>query len=903
MLKLPKGLKKKKKGKKSKKDQELFTEEELEQYRREHQNQSALNSAAPSDSEEQQQQPHQSHQSHQSHHQPSAAASSASVSGAGGEKSGETDEEWSKFAALTSGIDSVLKKTQGDLDRIKSTSFFQKVPTKVEQEEREREERERCAEEERRKAAEEAARAEEEKRSAAEELIGAVVELSDSDHNNSETEEDIFDTGYIDAIARGELPIAYVPESPVLESFDGPDPFDTSYAEKVIKGPEVSKRGKKLVCIGSAVEVLTGRVEGAGTGAAKTRRQRRGPQNLLLASFDEGDQQQQQQPGAEQGNEAVASVQKDSPALTLLDDPADLPTSNIEIDLSVSLHLNLQKQQQQQQQQQQEEEEHSQLPEQPDLDEFDELKSREPVLVAGSDNLELLLGKPEAEASVPGSPGGTTGVLNLDAFDAPESDDPFYTGFVERLLPATAVEDDEFDPRAITEEEAAAATAAATEQQPDARRAITPDLFSAGAEVPTPQVALQDLLSVSTSDLTGLGDKPLEVATAGQVLPPPGPPGSTTTGAGSVPAAADPFDTTAIDLIVAPGKAELKFLEEELLSGAEPRGPAATITHSLSDPDFDPRADDDNDNAGTTDHRTGPEEEEDARFEQDLQSLVQRKSSLSLHIGAGSVGNGGGGAGANRSKSVVFAVATPDLLKLDGADHSSVTKKPLTPYYSRESSLPDLEADPFDTSFVPPVAPTTLELSLLEQELTSASANQDDFNPRADEPADQQSVRAADLLGAGYDQTTDAQKVLTPARPGAATGSADQQQQHQQLLQQQQQEQELDPFDTTIAHNLQPGRTELKLLEDELIPSIPTVVTDILSDAPQEASSVFVKVLTPQIGGRGSLDFGDNNNGQEQQQQQRECEVDPFDTSIAENIGPGRTEIKLLEDELIDHHY
>ncbi|XP_050084663.1 protein stoned-A [Anopheles aquasalis] len=844
MLKLPKGLKKKKKGKKSKKDQELFTEEELEQYRREHQNHSALNSAAPSDSEEQQQ-PQSQHQL------------AASVAGAGGEKSGETDEEWSKFAALTSGIDSVLKKTQGDLDRIKSTSFFQKVPTKVEQEEREREERERererCAQEEqRRKAAEEAAQ--EEKRSA-EELISAVVELSESEHN-SEAEEDIFDTGYIDAITRGELPIAYVPESPVLESFDGPDPFDTSYAEKVIKGPEVSKRGKKLVSIGSAVEVLTGRVDGAGTGAAKQRRQRRGPQNLLLASFDEGDQQQQQQQQqGEQGHDdAVNSDRKDSTALTLLDDSADLPSSNIEIDLSVSLHLNLQKQQQQQQQQ---DEEYSQIPEQPDLDEFDELKSREPLLVAGSDNLELLLGKPEVKEAT-GVSSDTTSILILDAFDAPESDDPFYTGFVERLLPATAVEDDEFDPRAITEEEK-------EEEEAGSVRAATPDLFSAdhGSDSRHTAAPLQDLLSVSSSDLTGLGDKPLEVAA-----------GPHEVSRATNEQAADPFDTTAIDLIVAPGKAELKFLEEELLrsssSSADPRGPC--IIHSLSDPDFDPRADNDDNVTNGTQAAGGPE---DVRLEQDLQSLVQRKSSLSLHISAG----GGGVIGvtaANRSKSVVFAVVTPDLLKLDGADRSSVTKKPLTPYYSRESSLPDLEADPFDTSFVPPVAPTSLELSLLEQELTSTESG-DDFNPRAEEFPRVEQIRipvpvtkrsAADLLGSGYDQqqSSDAQKVLTPARLGVLVGGSIEQ------------PEELDPFDTTIAHNLQPGRAELKLLEDELIPTVTSApTTDILSDAAQEPSSVFVKVLTPQVGGRGSLDFGGGGvNDAQSAQQQQQCEVDPF---------------------------
>src|SRR4051812_25775602 len=94
MLKLPKGLKKKKKGKKSKKDQELFTEEELEQYKREHQ----VHTEQPTASTDEQHP----------------------------EKSGN-DDEWSKFALLTTGVDSILKKTQDDLDRIKESSFFKRV--------------------------------------------------------------------------------------------------------------------------------------------------------------------------------------------------------------------------------------------------------------------------------------------------------------------------------------------------------------------------------------------------------------------------------------------------------------------------------------------------------------------------------------------------------------------------------------------------------------------------------------------------------------------------------------------------------------------------------------------------------------------------------------------------------
>jgi hypothetical protein len=319
MLKLPKGLKKKKKGKKSKKDQELFTEEELEQYKREHQ-----------------------HQQHQETEELPAKT--------------ENDEEWSKFAALTTGVDSILKKTQGDLDRIKSTSFFQRVAppivnrphrgepsTEVKQEITEETEEEK---------------EQQQNRDRVQELLNAVVELSESEED-SEAEDTAFDTSYTDRVETGELPLAYIPESPEEEFDLGPDPFDTAYADKVIKGPEVSKRGKKLVNIGAAVEVLTGKVETVSSTSRK-RPQRRGPKNLLLQSFEEPDE-------AESSEKAEPEPE---PAVTnLLDDTSDLPAEDIQIDLSVSLHLNLQQQKHQQ--------EVTEEQEQDDLDEFDVLKNKD----------------------------------------------------------------------------------------------------------------------------------------------------------------------------------------------------------------------------------------------------------------------------------------------------------------------------------------------------------------------------------------------------------------------------------------------------------------------------------------------------------------------------------------------
>jgi hypothetical protein len=303
MLKLPKGLKKKKKGKKSKKDQELFTEEEFEKYKREHQAQQYQEEDA-----QQQQQQQQVEQQQQQQPQQSEAAA-------------EGDDEWKKFAFLTTGIDSILKKTQGDLDRIKSTSFYQRVAPKKEEEVKV----EQVVNKEEEAAA--AAVKEEEEKDPVKQLLNAVVELSDSD-DESDFDDNAFDTTFIEKVEAGELPVYYLPDEE--EQDLGPDPFDTGYAEKVITGPEVSKSGKKIVNIGAAVEVLTGKVE-ASISSSKNRRQRRGIQNLLLESFEL--QEQEDNPDKPLEAELI-----DQPLKTILDEPAEL-AEDIPIDLSVSLHL------------------------------------------------------------------------------------------------------------------------------------------------------------------------------------------------------------------------------------------------------------------------------------------------------------------------------------------------------------------------------------------------------------------------------------------------------------------------------------------------------------------------------------------------------------------------------------
>ncbi|XP_055390253.1 protein stoned-A [Condylostylus longicornis] len=846
MLKLPKGLKKKKK--KSKKDQELFTEEELEQYKREQKlkqqqleqgqpnqdNSSETGATAATSDTEQKTVEEQS---------TTAGAAAAPVQE---KKTGEEDEEWSKFKALTAGVDTILHKTQDELDRIKSTSFYQRVPTEVEkkrleEEEAKAREAQRLEEERKKKEEEEANR---------DKLAEAVVELSESEEESEEVD-DIFETGYIDAITSGEVQLAVVPDLPEFEDL-GPDPFDTSYADTVIVGPQVSKTGKKLVALGSAVEVLTGRVDSAQavalSGAKK--KPRRGITNLLLESEEE-----------------VANLPEElsvtpEPPKTLLDDFED-EIPDIPIDLSVSLHLIPANKKQEESEEVAKEdspkEETNKLPDDI-LSEFDVLKKDEddefaelaaesltkkeeikvitqpqPIQFASTlegDWAEFELteeekaqhkAKPPRPPRPPTGPSGAgdipSGVEELsdDEFNVPE-DDPFDTAFVEQVIVNKEEEDDDFDFDPRAGEEAA-----------EVIKVTKEDLF-ANLSGKKPSDSLvpavrKDLLGGSNTDLAQTPIAPAQESIDVEDED------------------FDPFDTSAVVKLVQPKETELKILEKDLLSDSK-------LKNSLSDPEFDPRA-------------------EEIKEEIKPQVVVppadfdpaRRKSSLTLNI---------------QSKSVGFLVPSNDLLAVNS--EGGKIQKPLTPYYAPPEAIAEKELeDPFDTSFVPSTVPTDIELKHLEKDLLTSSKlkhslSDPDFDPRADDIKEQPKP-ASDLLAVEENLNI---KVLTPKLEdktffGTETDSGD-------------------PFDTSIASNIQPGRTELKLLEDELLPpttpEITTGVLDTLTDA--QELGLGDKVLTPQLTTPPS-------DGIE--------EIDPFDTSFAVNLGPGQVEIKLIESELIEKKY
>lgn len=88
----------------------------------------------------------------------------------------------------------------GDLDRIKSTSFFQRVPPPSEVRQKEEEE----------SALEAAAAQKPEESQTAFAPESAIVPVSESE-SEGEDEDDIFDTTYIDVIASGEVKLVHIP--------------------------------------------------------------------------------------------------------------------------------------------------------------------------------------------------------------------------------------------------------------------------------------------------------------------------------------------------------------------------------------------------------------------------------------------------------------------------------------------------------------------------------------------------------------------------------------------------------------------------------------------------------------------------------------------------------------------
>lgn len=336
-----------------------------------------------------------------------------------------------------------------------------------------------------------------------------------------------------------------------------------------------------------------------------------------------------------------------------------------------------------------------------------------------------------------------------------------------------------------------------------------------------------DLLRGSNTDLSQICVDPIAPTAGGEVK-------------AKVAFSDDPFDTSSVETIVAPGKTELKFLEKEFLTDSN-------LKKSLSDPDFDPRAEE--------------EEEVVPQSPATINYLAERKSSLALNITPAG------------SRLVSFSVPNNDLLRTE--EHSKGHQKPLTPYYTKAPSIgendnEDPDKDPFDTSYLSEIKPSDIELNLIEKEILQEShlkhsLSDPDFDPRAITPQPPAATtHRADLLGAADNEFSS--KVLTPAVE----------------VKEFEYRRTPDPFDTSaVSANIQPGQAELKVLVSEFVPPSQEE-SDLLADTDQ---SIFAgKILTPQPS--NSIDL-------------EEEDIDPFDTSFANNIQPGQAEIRVIETELI----
>ncbi|XP_028159189.1 uncharacterized protein LOC114351988 [Ostrinia furnacalis] len=791
MLKLPKGLKKKKKGKKSKRkgEEELFTEEELEKYRREHQQQQSET----------------------------------------GEGSVKENEEWSKFKDLTTGVDSVLKKTQGDLDRIKSTSFFQRIPAgakKAEKPERPAPHRPvvEVTEADFPQLVQAAA-------AAADDEDKSEYGVTD-DESEEDDQDDIFDTSYVEAVERGEVKLAYVPDSPDEPQDD--DIFDTSHVDALIKGQEVRNvKGKKALDIGVAVEVLTGRIDNVKI-TTKRPTKRVIPGDLLLENTEQDYSTVTVQAVAEPAEQSI------------LDIDADLPITT-PIDLSVSLHTSLIQQNKSDDKEDifASDSNNKNANEEDELDEF-ALLAAESLEVSGEvtklKNKEIKVEPVLQESWSAFEADKNESVYaeciiedEIDVIDPyVDQDDPFDTSFADAVIPVNLSQqvqkeaviledDDDFDPRAeenrarLNNRRKSSVRIHLTDPS-GLRESITSDDI---IENKGDTSLSRDLLGGSSTDLTQLGDSPLDPVDINN------------------PGDIDPFDTTIVDKIVAPGRVELKLLEQELIGST-----TTPIYRVPSDPDFDPRAD------------------------EPIKS--ERRASRPENL--------------TYSKSVVFNVDSTETLSLDPKTKSAA--KPLTPYYTREISITedineeleaadtvgdilprtrsdediapkqsyqnkrrhseypqsdhtkvtikasdllhsgqndipvkvltpsgpqepiseDTEIDPFDTSFASNIAPCKTELKLLAKEF-SCEENSGQFNIEG----------KPDLLDPSDDIFQ--VKALTPEPTDTAKVP----------------QEDLDPFDTSFASDLNPGRTELNMNEPAAPVSADVLNPFMMSEAESDA--------------------------------------------------------------------
>lgn len=844
MHKLTKGLKKKKKQKKGKKgeDDEEFDPEELERYR---QKKAEQEEAARREAE-------------------------------AGEKPAGENEEWKRFQALTSGIDTVLKKTQDDLDRIKSTSFYQRKvkepePEPVEDPEELAKKRELAKRykgfDKDGNPIEITSDEEEDKVKPLPVNEDGLVIVPDDDHEYSE-EEDIFDTNYLDELQNIEVQLAYIPDSPTQEEL-GDDPFDTSTADKVLK--VVDKTGKKLVSLGNAVEVLAGRVEQASTCKIGRNRSRPKPQDLLDIDAEVPI--------------IVENVDQDAEPVevekTLLDDDSDLP--DIPIDLTKipailtrpvtpagdipaqeAKPLDLS--------------EFEIFPDKTLLDEVPTLDDEEFDLDAPA---ELVL--EEAEDPFAEKEPEVVDLQNeiaevaFEAATFVDEEDPFDTTIAENIVPGKT------ELKFIEKELESVPVSVSRNYEAGLFKDQSKNSLS---------VAKKDLLGGSATDLTKLADKPIQPVEEISYV--------------------DPFDTSKIRELP-PGRTELKVLEKELLGESK-----KSVLDDLDDDDFDPRKEESPPVKKVPPPRPAhtPVYSHAPEIKEEIESQAANKGRKPSRPEALEIA----------PKVVAFELPNnkTDFLAAN-EEEKSLPAKPLTPYYpqkSIEEVLPpeeeaeEAEVDPFDTSYVASPAPCKTELKIIESELVADSLSDNEFDPRSEKaPQAAKVVNSSEVIesliqenkrkafGKRQDSILDTAVEVNREPLAPVVKSSTIEEEVESVYK--------DPFDTSHARNIGPGKVELKLLENELsqVPDpqlrIHPVIEQIKKKATVEEDPDFdpredeLKQQKDILCLDTQEEIADKILTPIQDAEFAEEDVDPFDTSFA-SIGPGKTELKLLESELID---
>ncbi|ODM94132.1 Protein stoned-A [Orchesella cincta] len=899
MLKgVKKGIKKKIKGKKDKKEDDLFDPEQLEKYKRE------LEEAKKA----RQQQDEES-------------GSTAAGSSAGH----EDDEEWLRFKQLTSGVDALVNKASDDLDKIKESSFFQrnkpseqnmlfarpKDPVILTPDPEQPPEGAKWVH------IEGANNAEHEEVTEADGAFGtdttddafntaAQVPESPEEVIPVELDDSLFDTTFTDAIAAGEIKLAYIPDSPTHDDED--DPFNTAIFDDVVKKiEEDEKRQAKQVNLGCAVDVLTGKGDKTGiarprTKAAETKAKARPRPHAinLLGDFDA-----EMPPSAPSQSGSNMERPKD-----IFDQILDAPSQEVTIDIMASREIQRKKD--------------SDAASKEDkgikdvISEFDIISQLDPI--CGSAEAEPL------PSGVPSSiPSSIAALLITSTAPPPEEDDDLDDEFAAlaaesihkgpspaSIVPTTeveeevepAAEDDPFD-TSYVEKTAAHGKCELKILENEFLGDVTCEKGEGGSgggtgggdddddfdfnprlgESPPKTLEIQNAPKKNPledmSPMTGRAPtiEP-EVKAVGPALV------ETSEGEAGGHDDLDPFTTDHIETVL-PGKAELKLLEAELLSSVEqakvqpPKLPDAISSVLIK-------------------NQQPTQDEDDFDFD-------PRKDEFKHH-----------------------PLDLPDV----GVDNVDTASKVLTPQLDIE-----VEVDPFNTDFATGLIPGKLELKLLENELVSPtkeapvnivpvqqapvapvkfprtfSDDDFDFDPREGKPAPTLPVKPPQTTEELFDSTMDfaVDKPLTPQQEMPSTAIPESKICPMNMD---------DPFETShIDHNYL-AKSELKQVEEELLNAppepvrqtrqLPVIVAVEYKQPPQpvvpelppepeiphpfEANTPVddsFKPLTPvEISSAMSGVISVFNPSPM---------ADPFMTDhvIPEGLLPGKTEIKLLEEEL-----